>query len=247
MQAIILAAGMGSRLKNKTANIPKALVPINGVPLIINSLNILSSYEISEVIIVIGYLKDKIKNTIGNEYKGMKITYVENDIYDKTNNIYSLYLTKDFVNDDILLLECDLYFPNKLIDFIINEDHDCSIMVSKYNKKTMNGTVITFDNDYQVNELFVKNKQNNNFSYIDKYKTVNIYKFRKDFFLKKYIPQMEVYMNIESMNSYYELVLGALIYYNNDNIKAIVVSENLWREVDDEKDLAIAKETKWDE
>lgn len=247
MQAIILAAGMGSRLKDKTANIPKALVPINGVPLIINSLNILSSYEISEVIIVIGYLKDKIKDAIGNEYRGMKIIYVENDIYNKTNNIYSLYLTKDFVNDDVLLLECDLYFPNKLIDYIINEDNDCSILVSKYNNKTMNGTVITFNNDYHVNELFVKNKQNNNFSYIDKYKTVNIYKFSRDFFLKKYIPQMEVYMNIESMNSYYELVLGALIYYNNDNIKAIVVSENLWREVDDEKDLVIAKETKWHE
>ncbi len=245
MQAIILAAGMGTRLKNKTFDIPKALVPINGVPLIINSLNVLATYNIFEVIIVVGYLKDKIINTIGNEYKGMKITYVENGIFDKTNNIYSLFLTKNVVNDDVLLLECDLYFPNKLIDYIINEENDCSIMVSKYNENTMNGTVITFDDNFNVTELFVKSKQINNFSYENKFKTVNIYKFSRDFFLKKYFPEIEVYINTASKNSYYELVLGALIYYNNDNIKAIVVDENLWREVDDEKDLAFAEETMW--
>ncbi len=247
MQAIILAAGMGTRLKDKTMNIPKALLPVNGIPLIINSLNILSIKNISEVIIVVGYLKEKIKETIGNEYKGMKITYVENDIYDKTNNIYSLYLTKNYVKEDFLLLECDLYFPNKLIDYIINLNNDCSILVSKYNFKTMNGTVIIFDKDYNVTELFVKSKQNNGFSYDDKYKTVNIYKFKKEFFLKKYIPQIKTYMDVESLNSYYELVLGALIYYNNDNIKAIVVDENLWREIDDENDLIIAEETKWND
>ena len=54
-------------------------------------------------------------------------------------------------------------------------------------------------------------------------------------------------MDVESLNSYYELVLGALIYYNNDNIKAIVVDENLWREIDDENDLIIAEETKWND
>ena len=247
MQAIILAAGKGSRLKEKTETLPKALVLINGVPLIIRTLNILTNYEIDEVIIVVGYLKEKIKEAIGNNYKGLKITYVDNDIYESSNNIYSLFLTKDYIKDDCLLLECDLYFSKKIIDCIIDQNSDCGVMVSKYNGKTMNGTVITFDDSNNVTELIVKSKQNNGFDYSDKYKTVNIYKFSKTFFLKKYIPNIDVYIKTESINSYYEVVLGGLIYYNNSNIKAVVVDENLWREVDDKNDLKIAEGTKWDE
>lgn len=247
MQAIILAAGKGTRLKDKTKNIPKALVPINGIPLIIRMLDILSKYNIEEIIIVVGYLKEKIKDAIGNNYKKLKITYVDNNIYESSNNIYSLFITKDYIKNDCLLLECDLYFSKKIIDSIIKKNTDCSILVSKYNEKTMNGTVITFDENYNVNNLIVKSKQKEDFNYDDKYKTVNIYKFSKDFFLNKYIPNIETYIKTESMNSYYELVLGGLVYYDNNNIKAVVVDENLWREIDDEHDLKIAEGTKWNE
>lgn len=247
MQAIILAAGKGTRLKDKTKNIPKALVPINGIPLIIRMLDILTKYNIEEIIIVVGYLKEKIKDIIGNNYKNLKITYVDNNIYESSNNIYSLFITKDYIKNDCLLLECDLYFSKKIIDSIIKKDADCSILVSKYNEKTMNGTVITFDKNNNVNNLIVKSKQKEDFNYDDKYKTVNIYKFSKDFFLNKYIPNIETYIKTESMNSYYELVLGGLVYYDNNNIKAVVVDENLWREIDDEHDLKIAEGTKWNE
>lgn len=247
MQAIILAAGKGSRLKDKTVDTPKALISVNGTPLLIRTLNILAEYEIEEVIIVVGYLKEKIKQEIGNKYKNIKITFVDNDKYDCSNNIYSLYLTKDYINEDCLLIECDLYFSKKIISSIINQKADCSIMVSKYNKDTMNGTVITFNASGDVTDLIVKSKQEKIFNYSNKYKTVNIYKFSKDFFLKKYIPNIATYTQTESMNSYYELVLGGLIYYNNSNIKAVVVDESLWREIDDENDLKIAEGTKWDE
>ena len=245
MQAIILAAGMGSRLKEKTKETPKALIPINGTPLIVNTLNILSQYNISEVIIVVGYLKEKIKLYLGTSYNNMKITYIDNNLFKESNNIYSLFLTKDYIKDDILLLECDLYFPKKLLEKIVNEKATCNILVSKYNSKTMNGTVVKIDNNNNVSELIIKSKQNEKFQYDDKYKTVNIYKFSKDFFLKKYIPTIDLYIKTESMNSYYELVLGALIYYGNDEFKAIIVDENLWREIDDAKDLEIAERTTW--
>src|SRR5690554_5086347 len=99
MQAIILAAGFGSRLRPITENIPKSLVEINGTPLLLNTLNHLSKYPINEVIIVIGHLKEKIMKKIGHEYKNMRILYVENPIFDKTNNVYSLYLTKNYIYD----------------------------------------------------------------------------------------------------------------------------------------------------
>ena len=197
MQAIILAAGKGSRLKDKTVDTPKALISVNGTPLLIRTLNILAEYEIEEVIIVVGYLKEKIKQEIGNKYKNIKITFVDNDKYDCSNNIYSLYLTKDYINEDCLLIECDLYFSKKIISSIINQKADCSIMVSKYNKDTMNGTVITFNASGDVTDLIVKSKQEKIFNYSNKYKTVNIYKFSKDFFLKKYIPNIATYTQTE--------------------------------------------------
>lgn len=246
MQAIILAAGMGSRLKEHTKDIPKAMIKIHDKPLIFHALDCLSKNNIDEVIIVVGYKKDIIIDAIGDVYNGMKIRYVENDIYDKTNNIYSLYITKDFVNEDVLLLECDLYYPEKIINLMVNSTDICNILVSKFNRNTMNGTVVRIDENNNVTELIVKKNQYVGFNYDDTYKTVNIYKFSKDFFLKKYIPSLKNYMDIESANSYYEFVLGALIYYANDSFKATIIDEKEWKEIDDTNDLKIAKKVNYE-
>jgi choline kinase len=241
LQAIILAAGMGSRLGDYTKNIPKAMITVHDKPLLFYTLDYLAQNNISEVIIVVGYLKNLIINSVGYRFKNMKITYVENDIYYDTNNIYSLYLTKDKVNDDVLLLECDLYYKKDIIDLMVNSCGDCNILVSPYNSKNMNGSVVKIDKNNNVKELIVKKNQYDDFDYSDVFKTVNIYKFSKDFFLRKYIPIMDYYIKNYSKNSYYELVLGALIYFSNDNFKAIVIDESNWKEIDDEKDFEIAK------
>ena len=89
MRAIILAAGMGKRLGEYTKNNTKCMVPVNGVPLIDRVLNQLSSLKLSRVVIVVGYEGQKLIDYIGNEYNGLKIEYIFNSIYDKTNNIYS--------------------------------------------------------------------------------------------------------------------------------------------------------------
>ena len=92
MQAIIFAAGMGKRLGEYTKNNTKCMVPVNGVPLIDRLLFQLSRLPLKRVVLVIGYEGQKLKDYIGKEYKGLKIEYVNNPIYDKTNNIYSLAL-----------------------------------------------------------------------------------------------------------------------------------------------------------
>ena len=94
MQAIILAAGMGKRLGEYTKNNTKCMVPVNGVPLIDRLLTQLSRLPLKRVVLVIGYEGQKLKDYVGSEYKGLKIEYVNNPIYDKTNNIYSLALAK---------------------------------------------------------------------------------------------------------------------------------------------------------
>lgn len=104
MQAIILAAGIGKRLRPYTDRTPKCLVPVNGIPIIVNSLDRLAEQKVSRVVIVIGYLGNLVVDRIGHEWKGMKIEYVQNDLYATTNNIYSLWLARRFLNKNTVHL-----------------------------------------------------------------------------------------------------------------------------------------------
>ncbi len=240
MQAIILAAGFGQRLAPVTEELPKALVEVNGCPLLENALNLLSEFDIDEVIIVVGHLRDKIIERIGTDYKGMRITYVDNPRYRETNNVYSFYLTKEYIRDDVIMLECDLFFEKPLLEEIVNGEGDCSILVSPYNKETMDGTVIRTDGD-KAKALIIKKHQYKDFDYSGCMKTVNVYKFKKEFILNHFMPAVSTYVQHESVNSYYELVLGSLIYYGNSDIRVVVIDEDAWAEIDDVEDLARAE------
>jgi NDP-sugar pyrophosphorylase family protein len=136
------------------------------------------------------------------------------------------------------MLECDLFYRKELIDKILQEsDASCSLLVSRYNSDTMNGTVVTTDKNNTVLSLVIKRNQKENFDYSDVAKTVNIYFFKKPFIVGKFLPTIETYIETQSDNSYYELVLGSLIYYGNDDIRAIYVDESEWCEIDDTDDL----------
>lgn len=242
MQAIILAAGYGSRLKPLTDKAPKALTEVNGVPLLVNALKLLAKNHITETIIVVGYMKEKIVEKIGYKVNDMKITYVENNRFDTSNNIFSLYLAKEYIKEDILLLEADLYYNDELIKTILKGQEECNILVSKYNEKTMDGTIICCDRENNVKLLLTKKQQNQLLIYPNQYKTVNVYKFKKEFITNIFLPQIELYIKTQSMESYYELVLGAIIYFGNNKVKVIVIDEKEWAEIDDVKDLAIAEQ-----
>ena len=111
MQAIILAAGMGKRLKKLTANNTKCMVKVNGISLIERMLHQLDGYGLSRIVIVIGYEGKKLVDYISTLYVQTELVFVDNPIYDRTNNIYSLSLAKDYLlQEDTLLLESDLIF-----------------------------------------------------------------------------------------------------------------------------------------
>ena len=239
MQAIILAAGIGKRLKPLTEKCPKCMVEVKGKPIIINMLDeLVCSKKIKEVLIVCGYMADKIQELIGNDYRGLKIDYIINPKYESTNNVYSLYLAKDWVDSDCILLESDLYYKSDLMNAILSEEHDCSILVSPFNEKTMNGTIIVADN-MRAKALVVKAHQDSAVDYSRAYKTVNVYKFGKAFWTEKFMPALDLYIKTGNLNSYYELVLGSLIYYQNDDIAIKMIGEDRWYEIDDIHDLDI--------
>lgn len=240
MQAIILAAGMGKRLGNLTQDNTKCMVKVNGVSLIDRILSQLSGLDLSRVILVIGYKGEKLRNHVGNEYKGLKIEYIENPIYDRTNNIYSLSLAeKELQEDDTLLIESDLIFDDTLFPMIVDNSYPNLALVAKY-ESWMDGTMVRLDEDNNIVN-FVPKKA---FRYEDAgwyYKTVNIYKFSKEFLRTQYVPFLNAYTKALGNNEYYEQVLRVITLLDNCELKALPLTGQKWYEIDDVQDLDIAE------
>ena len=240
MQAIILAAGMGKRLGDLTKDNTKCMVKDNGVPLIDRLLTQLSRFSLVKVIIVIGYEGKKLRDYIGQEYKGLAIEYIENSIYNTTNNIYSLSLAKQQLQeDDTLLIESDLIFEDSLFDMILNSPDSNVALVDKY-ETWMDGTMVHLDEENNIVN-FVPKKT---FKYSDVssyYKTVNVYKFSKEFSRSKYVPFLEAYSIAWGNNEYYEQVLRVITLLDNTDLKALPLTGEKWYEIDDVQDLDIAE------
>lgn len=239
MQAIFLAAGMGKRLGELTQGDTKCMVKVNGIPLIDRTLTQLSKLALSRVIIVIGYKGENLKNYVGNEYKGLKIEYINNPVYDTTNNIYSLSLAKEELQkEDTLLIESDLIFDDALFPMIVNDPYPNLALVAKY-ETWMDGTMVCIDADCNIVNFVPKQA----FRYEDVdvyYKTVNIYKFSREFSSNEYVPFLDAYSKVMGNNEYYEQVLRVLTLLHSSTLKALPISDEKWYEIDDIQDLDIA-------
>ena len=241
MQAIILAAGMGRRLGELTKENTKCMVEVNGVRLIDRLLGQLSGLSLRRVIIVVGYQGRNLMDYIGHRYDGrLTIEYAENPIYDKTNNIYSLSLVKEkMLEDDTLLIESDLIFSDRLFQMILEDEYPNVALVAKY-ESWMDGTMVRIDEARNIVN-FVPKKA---FRYEDVdeyYKTVNIYKFSRDFCEQKYVPFLEAYCHALGNNEYYEQVLRVITLLDSAELKALPVGDEKWYEIDDIQDLDIAE------
>ena len=240
MQAIILAAGMGSRLKELTKNNTKCMVKVNGVTLIDRMLHQIEKNKIDRIIIVVGYKGDILKEYINSLDIKIPITFVENPIYNKTNNIYSLYLAKKYLTeDDTLLFESDLIFEDNLITMLMDDPRPTLALVDKY-EAWMDGTCIKIDENSNI-DAFVPGSK---FKYdeIDEYyKTINIYKFSKNFSETHYVPFLEAYSKALGNNEYYEQVLKVITMLDDSELKAKKINGEKWYEIDDAQDLDIAE------
>ena len=239
MQAIILAAGMGKRLKELTQNNTKCMVKVNGVSLIDRMLHQIQKQNVDRIVIVVGYEREKLKEYIATLGITTPITYIDNPIYDKTNNIYSLSLASDYLcEDDTLLFESDLIFEDSVLDSLVRDPRPTLALVDKY-ESWMDGTCVKLDEDDNI-EAFVPGKKFKFDEIKDYYKTVNIYKFSKDFSKTHYVPFLDAYQKALGENEYYEQVLRVITMLDDPVIKAKRLTGQKWYEIDDVQDLDIA-------
>lgn len=240
MQAIILAAGMGKRLKELTQNNTKCMVKVNGVTLIDRMLHQIEKQHLSRIIIVVGYEGQKLIDYIGALDIQTPIVYINNPIYDKTNNIYSLALAKDWLcKDDTLLFESDLIFEDSVLEALVTDPRETLALVDKY-ESWMDGTCVKLADDDSI-EAFVPGKKFKFNEIKDYYKTVNLYKFSKHFSETHYVPFLDAYQSALGQNEYYEQVLRVITMLDDPEIKAKRLNGQRWYEIDDIQDLDIAE------
>ena len=240
MQAIILAAGMGKRLKELTKNNTKCMVKVNGITLIDRMLQQIERQHLSRIIIVVGYESQKLIDYICTLGIQTPIIYINNSIYDKTNNIYSLALAKDWLcKDDTLLFESDIIFEDSVLEALVEDPRETLALVDKY-ESWMDGTCVKIGEDDSI-EAFVPGKKFEFKEIKEYYKTVNLYKFSKHFSEMYYVPFLEAYQSALGQNEYYEQVLRVITMLDVPEIKAKRLDGQRWYEIDDIQDLDIAE------
>lgn len=239
MQAIILAAGMGKRLKELTHDNTKCMIQVCGETLIERMLRQQDRLNLERIVIVVGYQGRRLIDFVSSLDIKTPIEFIENPIYDKTNNIYSLSLAKErLLEDDTLLFESDIIFEDSVLDALVQDPRPTLALVDKY-EPWMDGTCVRLSGDDEIIE-FIPGKKFNHLDSEDCYKTVNIYKFSREFSRNAYVPFLEAYQKALGENEYYEQVLMVIAMLNNSELRAKRLDGEKWYEIDDIQDLDIA-------
>lgn len=241
MQAVILAAGIGSRLGKYTKNVTKCMVSVNKQTLLERIFESLRLVDIRKAVIVTGHCADSLMKH-ASEIAGddIEVIFVHNDKYSTTNNIYSLYLAADYMaTDDTVLFESDLIFDTSIVKDILADPYPNLVTVSKF-ESWMDGTVTTFDSEGNV--LAFIDKANFNWDNCGLYyKTVNIYKLSANFFNNWYFPFLQAYIKACGNNAYYEMVLKIITNICTSQLKVFDITGKKWYEIDTPQDLQTAE------
>ena len=235
MKAVILAAGIASRLRPLTDDTPKCLLNVGEKNILELTIDNIIANDIEDVIIVTGYLEEKIKNFVSNKYPGLKVTYIYNEVYDSTNNIYSLWLTKESLSgDEMLLMDSDIIFDKKIITKLLASEYESCLALKRH--------------DVQDEEIKVKVNENGRVLEIGKTvklhdaigESIGIEKFGVET-LKELFTIIDRKILVEkNVNQFYEAAFQELAD-NGDNIYTVDTTDYICIEIDTAADLEAAR------
>lgn len=240
MQSIILAAGLGSRLGELTKECTKCMVKINGITLIERMLRQLDRYGMDRIIIVTGYKGDILKDYVQNLRINTPVVFVDNSDYRHTNNIYSLWLTREFLEEmDSLVLESDMIFEDRVIEKMLAVDNGCGTFVARP-RPWMDGSIVKLDKDNNI-VYFVDDEEVKRIDPSYYHKIVSIYKFKKRYVSEKYMTYLNEYVKKNTDNNLYESLLKVIDLDVEKKIPAEILDEEQWYEINDIQDMDIAE------
>ena len=235
--AIILAAGRGSRLKELSLENPKPMTIVQEDTIIENLIRALVASNIKKIIIVIGYMADKLREHIILKFNGQAdFEFVNNEIFDSTNNIYSLWLAREYMDQGFYLFEADVYCDTAIIKQLVDCTDPDIMLIDKYTNQ-MDGTVVYLDEKFYVLKLYLKKNQAEKFDYSDKYKTINFYRISSEFATDYFIPKLDKHIRGKDVGSYYEQIIKEAVD-EGYLFKGLIPSDGKWWEIDTKEDLA---------
>ncbi len=239
-RAVVLAAGRGNRLQPLASNIPKCLVEVAGEPLLERALRALASQGIAETVIVIGYEGAAVRDLIGSCFAGVDIHYVEAPDFETTNNIRSLWDARDYLDEDILLLEADVAFDPSIISALLLEPGS-SAAVAPYHR-ALSGTLVRRNAQERVTSFVLGADQDRDFDRETAFKTVNIYLLRAELLREQVVPRLCSAIKAGRVHEYYETILRDCVEDETlTELVAVDVSASRWYEIDNHRDLDAAQ------
>ena len=234
MNIIILAAGMGTRLKEKTKTIPKCLIEVNGEKIINRFLKNIKILNPNKIIIVTGHLSNVLEKIVSEKWgKDFDIEFIKNEIYDKTNNIYSLWLANKYMASDYMIVEGDVFVEN---NYFKNVKFNKNLwFVDKFTEKN-DGCMLTTNNETKIKNIEIIRHKLSNYSNNLFKSTGIVYIHEQQNEILDYLKQ-----EVESGNTniYYDLLFAK--YINKINININNMSDKKWFEIDNQADLTEAE------
>lgn len=238
MHALFLAAGTGTRLRPYTDTVPKCMVEVDGRPMMTWALDALDEAGMEEAVIVLGHLEHVVRETYGDRYKGIRISYLTNPDYATTNNLYTVHLAREHLQDDLILLEADLVYDAGVVRELMEHPAENVALVDTFTEH-LNGTSVTEDPSEtdRVHRMILGKHQGEGFDRSTALKTVNLYKLSGEMLRTHYLPAVEQWVASDRTDQYYEAVLADLVNEGIVPLHLLRTGEHRWFEVDTPEDL----------
>ncbi|MEZ2146716.1 phosphocholine cytidylyltransferase family protein [Bradyrhizobium sp. DN5] len=240
--AVILAAGVGSRLRPLTDLGPKPLVQVKGTPILHNALHNLGRVGVEQVTIVVGYRKDAIQDACGSRFDRVAVKYVESSVYDRTGSAYSLWLARDaLLSGDCFLLEGDVFFEENVLRHLIVSEASDAAAVAPFHELMQGSAVVLSDLGF-ISEFRLKQTAENLVADGPPlYKTMNLLRLSASTLRKAVIPALDDIIRSGATQVYTEELLADLVETRGLQLAAVRCDDLRWYEIDDAEDLRIAE------
>ena len=234
MKTVILAAGAGSRLKPLTDHTPKCLLKVGGKCILEMTVENLLATNNSDIIIITGYLENKIREFLGKRFPQLKIAYINNSFYASTNNIFSLWLAKDAVlGDDMMMMDSDIVFDKRIITKLQNSGYRNCLALKQHDvhdeeikvKTDPQGRVIEISKEVNLSEAAGE--------------SIGIEIFGKEALKELYFILDRKVVTEKEVNQFYEAAFQEL---SENDLYIVDTTEYFCMEIDTEEDLNTAQE-----